>query len=57
MPGKFVLRVLKSLHAKLSALAKQEGVSINTLVLYFKQYHAFLVIVKVVVFSDGILIK
>ena len=24
---------------------------------YFKQYHAFLVIVKVVVFSDGILIK
>jgi len=35
MPGKFVQRVPKSLHAKLSALAKQEGVSINTLVLSF----------------------
>ena len=35
MPGKFVQRVSKSLHAKLSALAKQEGVSINTLVLSF----------------------
>lgn len=35
MPGKFVQRVPKSLHAKLSALAKQEGVSINTLVLTF----------------------
>lgn len=33
MPGKFVQRVPKSLHAKLAALAKQEGVSINTLVL------------------------
>ncbi|MDP3096314.1 MAG: type II toxin-antitoxin system HicB family antitoxin [Syntrophales bacterium] len=35
MPGKFVQRVPKSLHAKLAALAKQEGVSINTLVLSF----------------------
>ena len=35
MPGKFVQRVTKTLHAKLAALAKQEGVSINTLVLSF----------------------
>jgi predicted RNase H-like HicB family nuclease len=35
MSGKFVQRVPKSLHAKLSALAKQEGVSLNTLVLTF----------------------
>ncbi len=35
MSGKFVQRVPKSLHAKLAALAKQEGVSLNTLVLTF----------------------
>ena len=35
MSGKFVQRVPKSLHAKLSVLAKQEGVSLNTLVLTF----------------------
>ncbi|EIC30501.1 MULTISPECIES: type II toxin-antitoxin system HicB family antitoxin [Methylomicrobium] len=33
--GKFVQRLPKSLHAKLSARAKQEGVSLNTLVLTF----------------------
>lgn len=33
--GKFVQRVPKSLHAKLAALAKQEGVSLNSLVLTF----------------------
>jgi antitoxin HicB len=31
--GKFVQRVPKSIHAKLSARAKQEGVSLNSLVL------------------------
>ena len=35
MSGKFVQRVPKTLHAKLAALAKQEGVSLNTLVLTF----------------------
>ncbi|MDO8723344.1 MAG: type II toxin-antitoxin system HicB family antitoxin [Syntrophales bacterium] len=35
MSGKFVQRVPKSLHAKLTVLAKQEGVSLNTLVLTF----------------------
>ena len=30
--GKFVARVPKSLHARLAALARQEGVSMNTLV-------------------------
>lgn len=35
MSGKFVQRVPKSLHAKLAVLAKQEGVSLNTLVLTF----------------------
>ncbi|MFO1433357.1 MAG: type II toxin-antitoxin system HicB family antitoxin [Candidatus Competibacteraceae bacterium] len=34
-PGKFVQRLPKSLHAKLTARAKQEGVSLNTLVLAF----------------------
>jgi antitoxin HicB len=34
-PGKFVQRVPKSLHTKLSARARQEGVSVNTLVLAF----------------------
>ncbi len=34
-PGKFVQRLPKSLHAKLAARAKQEGVSLNTLVLTF----------------------
>ena len=33
--GKFVARVPKSIHAKLSARAKAEGVSLNTLVLAF----------------------
>lgn len=33
--GKFVQRLPKSLHAKLSARAKQEGVSLNALVLTF----------------------
>ena len=31
--GRFVTRVPKSIHAKLTARAKQEGVSLNTLVL------------------------
>ena len=31
--GKFVARLPKSLHARLVALAKQEGISLNTLVL------------------------
>ena len=35
MSGKFVQRVPKTLHAKLAVLAKQEGVSLNTLVLVF----------------------
>jgi predicted RNase H-like HicB family nuclease len=35
MSGKFVQRVPKTLHAKLAVLAKQEGVSLNTLVLTF----------------------
>ena len=35
MPGKFVQRIPKSLHAKLAERAKQEGVSINTLVLAY----------------------
>ena len=35
MSGKFVQRVPKSLHAKLVVLAKQEGVSLNALVLTF----------------------
>jgi len=35
MSGKFVQRVPKSLHAKLAVLAKQEGVSLNSLVLTF----------------------
>ena len=35
MSGKFVQRVPKSIHAKLAALARQEGVSLNTLVLTF----------------------
>jgi len=34
-PGKFVQRVPKSLHGKLAARARQEGVSLNTLVLAF----------------------
>lgn len=34
-PGKFVQRVPKSTHARLSARAKQEGVSLNSLVLTF----------------------
>ncbi len=34
-PGKFVQRVPKSLHGKLAARARQEGVSLNTLVLSF----------------------
>lgn len=34
-PGKFVQRLPKSLHARLAARAKQEGVSLNTLVLTF----------------------
>ena len=34
-PGKFVQLLPKSLHAKLAARAKQEGVSLNTLVLAF----------------------
>ena len=34
-PGKFVQRLPKSLHTKLAARAKQEGVSLNTLVLAF----------------------
>jgi len=34
-PGKFVQRLPKSLHAKLAARAKREGVSLNTLVLAF----------------------
>lgn len=33
--GKFVTRVPKSVHAQLAARAKQEGVSLNTLVLTF----------------------
>jgi len=33
MSGKFVQRVPKSLHAKLAALARKEGVSLNSLVL------------------------
>jgi antitoxin HicB len=33
MSGKFVQRLPKSLHAKLVKRAKQEGVSLNTLVL------------------------
>ena len=35
MSGKFVQRVPKSLHAKLSVIARREGVSLNTLVLTF----------------------
>ncbi|MBM4313936.1 MAG: toxin-antitoxin system HicB family antitoxin [Deltaproteobacteria bacterium] len=35
MSGKFVQRVPKTLHAKLAVIAKQEGVSLNTLVLTF----------------------
>jgi antitoxin HicB len=35
MSGKFLQRVPKSLHAKLTALAREEGVSVNTLVLAF----------------------
>ncbi len=35
MSGKFVQRMPKSLHDKLAVLAKQEGVSLNTLVLTF----------------------
>ena len=34
-PGKFVRRLPKSLHTKLAARAKQEGVSVNSLVLAF----------------------
>ena len=34
-PGKFVQRLPKSLHTKLAARARQEGVSLNTLVLSF----------------------
>jgi antitoxin HicB len=34
-PGKFVQRLPKSLHTKLAARAKQEGVSLNSLVLAF----------------------
>lgn len=34
-PGRFVQRLPKSLHTKLAARAKQEGVSLNTLVLTF----------------------
>lgn len=43
--GKFVQRLPKSLHAELSARAKSEGVSINSLVLSF--------IAKGVGFNDG----
>ena len=35
MSGKFVQRIPKSLHAKLVRRAKQEGVSLNTLVLTY----------------------
>lgn len=35
MSGKFVQRIPKSLHAKLVKRAKQEGVSLNTLVLAY----------------------
>ena len=35
MSGKFVQRLPKSLHAKLVKRAKQEGVSLNTLILAF----------------------
>jgi antitoxin HicB len=35
MSGKFVQRLPKSLHAKLAAQAKREGVSLNSLVLAF----------------------
>lgn len=35
LSGKFVQRVPKSIHAKLAVLARQEGVSLNTLVLTF----------------------
>ena len=34
-PGKFVQRLPKSLHARLAARARQEGVSLNALVLAF----------------------
>jgi antitoxin HicB len=34
-PGKFVQRVPKSIHTKLATRARQEGVSLNTLVLAF----------------------
>ncbi|TAN53439.1 MAG: toxin-antitoxin system HicB family antitoxin [Methylococcaceae bacterium] len=34
-PGKFVQRLPKSLHTRLAARAKQEGVSLNSLVLSF----------------------
>ena len=34
-PGKFVQRLPKSLHAKLAARTRQEGVSLNSLVLAF----------------------
>ena len=34
-PGRFVQRLPKSLHIKLAARARQEGVSLNTLVLSF----------------------
>ncbi|MFZ4698574.1 MAG: toxin-antitoxin system HicB family antitoxin, partial [Candidatus Methylumidiphilus sp.] len=34
-PGKFVQRLPKSLHSKLAARARQEGVSLNSLVLAF----------------------
>lgn len=34
-PGRFVQRLPKSLHAKLAARARQEGVSLNSLVLSF----------------------
>jgi antitoxin HicB len=33
MSGKFVARVPKTIHAKLAIRAKEEGVSLNTLVL------------------------
>jgi antitoxin HicB len=35
LSGKFVTRVPKSTHAQLAARARQEGVSLNTLVLTF----------------------
>jgi antitoxin HicB len=35
LPGKFVQRLPRTIHARLAARARQEGVSLNTLVLTF----------------------